>query len=163
MKKLPATLLAIVSIPFLVLGLLFLIAAAGRASRALVGLPLLAIGTAVLVTGLKRLRRLRDISPDILKTGAVEMARRMGGELTVSQLRAEYGIPRALATQVLDELARDGSCAPEQREDRIVYVFTGLLPSLVEKSCPYCSTKLPVRSALRKCPNCGASLEITKT
>ena len=52
MKKLPATLLALVSIPILILGLLFLIAAAGKPSRALVGLPLLAIGTAVLITGL---------------------------------------------------------------------------------------------------------------
>ena len=163
MKKLPFVLLVLSAIPFLTFGLLFLIAAAGQASRLLPGVAMTVIGAALLIFGISKLRRLADISPEALKTGAVELAQRLGGELTVSQLRAEYRIPRAAAAGVLEELAGDGSCRREQREERLVYVFTGLLPSLKEKFCPYCATKLPVRSALRKCPNCGASLEITKT
>lgn len=163
MKKVPATLLALASIPFFTFGIIFLIAAAGNASRALVGLALLAIAVALLIGGLKQLRRLAALNPEALKTGTVELARRMGGELTVSQLRAEYRISQELATEILDELVRGGSCTREHREDRVVYVFTGLLPSLTEKVCPYCGTQLPVRSALRKCPNCGAQLELTKS
>ncbi|MBN1402159.1 MAG: hypothetical protein JXA74_15060 [Anaerolineae bacterium] len=163
MKKLAAILLAVVSIPFYVGGILFLIAAADQASRALVGIVLVAVATVLLVSGARWLRRLASLRPDVLKTGAIDLARRLGGEVTVSQLRAEYRLSDAMATRVLDELVREGSARPEQREDRIVYVFTGLLPSMVEKVCPYCNTQLPVRSALRKCPNCGAQLELTKT
>lgn len=163
MKRFTAILLALLSIPFYVVGLLFLIAASSNASRALVGIVLVAVGTVLLISGARTLRRLAGLKPDVLRTGAIDLAKRLGGELTVSQLRAEYRISQALATQVLDGLVREGSCAPEHREDRVVYVFTGLLPSMVEKVCPYCSTQLPVRSALRKCPNCGAQLELTKT
>ena len=163
MKRFTAVLVALLSIPFYVGGLLFLIAARSGPSRGLVGIVLVALGTVLLVSGARALRRLAGLKPDVLKTGAIDLAKRLGGELTVSQLRAEYKISQSLATQVLDELAREGSCAPEHREDRVVYVFTGLLPSMVEKVCPYCNTQLPVRSALRKCPNCGAQLELTKS
>ncbi len=163
MKKAPAILAVIGSIPFFVLGLLFLIASASGANRILVAAALLAIATVLLVAGLRRLRRLAAIQPDALETGAVELARRLGGELTISQLRAEYGISAEEAGKVLEKLVHEGSCRREQREDRLVYVFAGLMTPLKEKVCPYCGTKLPVRSGLRKCPNCGAQLEITKT
>ncbi len=163
MKKAPAIVAVIASIPFIVLGLLFLIASAAEPSRILVALALLAVGAILLVAGLKRLRRLAAIHPEALETGAVELARRLGGELTIAQLRAEYGISADEAGKVLEKLVNDGSTRREQRGDRIVYVFTGLMSSLKEKTCPYCGTKLPVRSDLRKCPNCGAQLEITKT
>ncbi|NLD73525.1 MAG: hypothetical protein GX649_12515 [Chloroflexi bacterium] len=164
MNRIGAILLALLSIPFIVLGLIFLIAAAtGVPSRLLVGLVLLAIGVAFLIYGIRRLRRLTDISPDVLKTGAVGLARRLGGELTVAQLRAEYRISEDLAQDVMADLVSEGTAVREDREQRAVYVFSGLMPSLAEKTCPYCGTELPVRSALRKCPNCGGTLEITKT
>jgi prepilin signal peptidase PulO-like enzyme (type II secretory pathway) len=164
MKKAVAILAVLASIPFLTFGVLFLIAAAaGPGSRLLVAAALLIIGVVLLVLGLRRLRRLAAITPEALKTGAVNLARRLGGELTVAQLRAEYEISHERAQQVLIELENEGTVEQERREDRVVYVFTGLLPSMAEKVCPYCGTELPVRSALRKCPNCGAQLEIEKT
>lgn len=163
MKKLVAILVVLLSIPFYTVGILFLIAAVTNTSRFPVALVLLAIATLLLTAGLKRLRRLAEISPEALKTGAVELARRLGGELTASQLRAEYRISQELAVNTLEKLCAEGTCTREQRGERMVYVFKGLLPSMVEKVCPYCGTKLPVRTALRKCPNCGAQLEITKT
>jgi hypothetical protein len=163
MKKFWMILLVILAIPLVTLGILFLIAASGTPARLLPALALLVVGCALLVVGLRGLRRLAEINPEAVKTGAVQLAQRLGGELTVSQLRAEYRIPQELAARVLEELVAEGNAKREQREERLVYVFTGLLASLKEKSCPYCGTKLPVRSALRKCPNCGASLEITKT
>jgi hypothetical protein len=165
MKKLLASLVVIISIPFFTFGLLFLIAAAGsgKAYEFLVAVVLLAIATVLLVTGLRRLRRLATVSPDALKTEAVELARRLGGELTVSQLRAEYNISLNLATDVLEKLVAEGTAKLEQREERQVYVFTGLQASIAQKLCPYCGSKLPVRSDLRKCPNCGAQLEVVKS
>ena len=163
MKKVWAILVMIASIPFITVGILFLIAAAARGSRILPALALGAIGVALLLGGFRWLRRLATIAPDALKTGAVELARRFGGELTVSRLRAEYRIPNELAQRVLDDLVDEGVCTRESRGERDVYVVTGLLPSISQKLCPYCGADLPLRSTLRKCPNCGAQLEITKT
>lgn len=92
MKKFGAILISILSIPFFTLGLLFLIAATTQASRGLVGLAFLAIATFLLVVGLRQLRRLAAIDPEVIKTGVVTLARRLGGELTVAQIRAEYRI-----------------------------------------------------------------------
>jgi len=163
MKKVPATIMAIASIPFITLGLLFMIAAIQNPARFPIAIVLLLIGAVLLIAGIKRLRRLADIDPATLKTNAVDLARRLGGEVTVSQFRAEYRIPRELAVDVLEDLVADGTCARENRENRVVYVFVGLMPALAEKVCPYCGAEFPVRSALRKCPNCGASIEIQKT
>jgi rubrerythrin len=165
MKKFLAILLTLASIPLLLVGALFLIAASApnTPGRLPAGLFFAVLGAVVLVLGLRRLRRLAETTPEALKTGAVNLARRLGGEVTVSQLRAEFHISQDEATEVLDGLVAEGAAARERREERTVYVFTGLLPSLSEKVCPYCGTQLPVRSALRKCPNCGAQLEIEKT
>lgn len=163
MRKTLAIIVALLSIPFFTVGLLFLIAATTKGSRFPIALAFLAIATVLLVSGLRRLRRLAEISPAALRTEAVELARRLGGELTASQLRAEFRLPQELAAGTLEKLVAEGTCTREQREERTVYVFKGLLPSMAEKVCPYCGTKLPLRAALRKCPNCGAQLEITKT
>jgi hypothetical protein len=163
MKKAAAIIIVLLSIPFYLAGLLFLIAATGQATRLVPGLVLVAIATGLLVGGLRSLRRMADRSPEALRTGAVELAKRLGGELTASQFRAEYRISNELALKTLDGLVAEGSAMREERENRTVYVFTGLQPSLSEKRCPYCGTQLPVRTALRKCPNCGGQLEITKT
>jgi len=163
MSKPLAIVVAILCIPLLVFGLVFLIAAVSAPSRLVPGLVLIAIGVVLLVTAIGRLRRLAEISPESLKTGAVELARRLGGEVTEAQLRAEYRIPLEQATNVLEGLVADGTARREDREDRTVYVISGLAASLAKKRCPYCGTELPMRSDLRKCPNCGGQLEITKT
>ena len=163
MKKLGASIVVLASIPFFIVGILFLIASVAQASRILVALAFLAIAVFLLVVGLRRLRRLAEISPDALKTGAIELARRLDGELTVAQFRAEYRISEERATEVLEEMVTEGAAEREQREQRVVYVITGLPPSMVQKQCPYCGAELPVRTALRKCPNCGGQLELTKT
>jgi len=163
MNKTLAVIVSLSSIPLYLLGFLFLIGSSGSSSRLLVALGMLAAATAVLLAGRNRLKRLAEIDPASLRTGAVELARRLGGELTVAQLRAEYRISEQQATEALEQLVAEGSVTREQREDRVVYVFTGLLPSIAERVCPYCGTKLPIREALHKCPNCGANLEIVKT
>lgn len=164
MKKALAIIMVLLSIPFLLFGILFLIAGAdGTASRLWSGIALLAAGVALLVGGLRWLRRLAEMSPDALKTGAVELAQRLGGELTLAQFRAEFSLSQPLATRILNELVREGTAEIEERAERSVYVFTGLRPGLAAKVCPYCGTELPVRTAVRKCPNCGGQLEVTKS
>lgn len=78
MKKIPAILAVLASIPFLTLGIIYLVASATGVRGGLTAVVLLAVGTALLIAGLRRLRRLAQISPSALKTGAVELARRLG-------------------------------------------------------------------------------------
>lgn len=162
MKRLSGIIAVLVSIPFLTFGLLFLIAAMERSGRITVAAALLAIGAVLLFWGLASLRRQAEIRPQALATGAVAMARRLGGEVTVAQLQAEYRIPASLALEALERLRSAGQAQVEQREGRTVYVLRGLQPSPVTRRCPYCGSTLPVREAILQCPNCGAGLEITK-
>ena len=162
MSKLTSILVILISIPFLGFGLIFLIAAATNPSRFLTALALLAIGGLLLAAGAFRLRRLAEISPEALATGIVDLARRLGGEVTVSQVQAEFRIPNAMALGALERLCGRGECQREQRKDIDAYLFKGVMPAKAIKRCPYCGSEFAVKSAMRQCPNCGANLEITK-
>ncbi|MBC7232507.1 MAG: hypothetical protein H5T68_04600 [Chloroflexi bacterium] len=162
MKKLLAIVAMIVSIPLLVFGVIFLIAAATNPSRLFVAAVLLLFGGALLLVGALTLRRLAEISPEALATGVIDLARRLGGEVTVAQVQAEFRIPSALALSTLEKLRGRGECQREQRTDHDVYVFKSVMPAKAIKRCPYCGSEFAVKSALRECPNCGAMLEIVK-
>lgn len=162
MKKFLAIAAIIASIPLLVFGVIFLIAAATVPSRFSVGAVLLLFGGALLIGGALTLRRLAEISPEALATGIVDLARRLGGEVTVAQVQAEFRIPSALALSALEKLRGRGECQREQRADTVVYIFKSVMPAKAIKRCPYCGSEFAVKSALRECPNCGAMLEIVK-
>lgn len=162
MKKTTAIIAVILSVPLLVLGVIFLIAAVTSPSRFPVAVVFLLFGGLLLAWSILTLRRLAEISPEALATGIVDLARRLGGEVTVAQVQAEFRIPQALAFGALEKLCGRGDCQREQRADHDVYVFKSVMPAKVIKLCAYCGSKFPVKSPLRECPNCGASLEIVK-
>lgn len=152
----------IAAIPLLVFGVVFLIAAASAPSRFSVALVLLLFGGALLAWGALNLRRLAEISPEALATGIVDLARRLGGEVTVAQVQAEFRIPSEMALGALERLRGRGDCQREQRQDHDVYLFKSVMPAKAIKRCPYCGSEFAVKSAMRDCPNCGANLEILK-
>jgi hypothetical protein len=162
MSKSRATIAVIASIPLLVLGLIFLIAAVANPSRILVAGVFLLFGVALLAWGALRLRRLAEISPEALATGIVDLARRLGGEVTVAQVQAEYSISQDLALSVLERMRGQGECQRERHGDHDVYLFKSVMPAKAIKRCPYCGSEFAVRSAMRECPNCGGALEIVK-
>lgn len=152
----------VAAIPLLVFGVVFLIAAASVPSRFSVALVLLVFGAALLAWGALTLRRLAEISPEALATGIVDLARRLGGEVTVAQVQAEFRIPSEMALGALERLRGRGDCQREQRKDHDVYLFKSVMPAKAIKRCPYCGSEFAVKSAMRDCPNCGANLEILK-
>jgi hypothetical protein len=162
MSKSRATIAVVASIPLLVLGLIFLIAAVSNPSRIFVAGVFLLFGGVLLAWGALRLRRLAEISPEALATGIVDLARRLGGEVTVAQVQAEYSISQDLALSVLERMRGQGECQRERRGDHDVYVFKSVMPSKAIKRCPYCGSEFAVRAAMRECPNCGGALEIVK-
>lgn len=162
MKKILAIIAMLVSIVLLTFGLLFLIAAMLKPERILVAVALLASAALLLVWAIATLRREAEVSPEALATGIVTLARRLGGEVTVEQVEAEFRISAARALETLDKLRAAGQAQVEQREGRLVYILRGLQAAAVTRRCPYCGSNFPVREAIRQCPNCGASLEINK-
>jgi hypothetical protein len=162
MKRLASIIAMIAAIPFLVFGVIFLIAAATSPGRFPVAVVLLLFGGALLVWGALTLRRLAEISPEALATGIVDLARRLGGEVTVAQVQAEYRISSEMALGALERLRGHGDCQREQRKDHDVYLFKSVMPAKAIKRCPYCGSEFAVKSAMRECPNCGANLEIVK-
>ena len=162
MNRFGAIIIVIASVPLLVLGVIFLIAAVTNPSRILVAAVFLLFGGALLTWGVRTLRRLAEISPEALATGIVDLARRLGGEVTVAQVQAEFRIPDSLAFSMLETLRGRGECLREQRADYDVYIFKSVMPAKAIKRCPYCGSEFAVKSAMRDCPNCGGPLEIVK-
>jgi hypothetical protein len=162
MGKSGAILAVVSSIPLLILGVIFLVAAVALPSRIFVAGAFLLFGGLLLAWGALRLRRLAEISPGALATGIVDLARRLGGEVTVAQAQAEFNIPQDLALSVLERMRGQGECQRDQRSDHDVYIFKSVMPAKAMKRCPYCGSEYAVRSAMRECPNCGGALEIVK-
>lgn len=161
MKKLLAIGAIVIAIVLLIVGLIFLIAAS-TPSRLLTALALLAIGALLIWVAIRILRRQRQLDPENLGTAITDLARRLGGEVSVPQVRAEFNIDQTLALSALDRLLNQGVAQLEHRGDHSVYLFKGVLPAKAIRKCPYCGSEFPVREAIHTCPNCGGALEITK-
>lgn len=150
-----------VAIVLLIVGLIFLIAA-DRASRFFTAVGLIVIGSLLIWYAIRTLQRLRELEPENLAVSIVDLARRLGGEVTVSQVQAEFKIDHALALQILEQLRQRGTCQVEPRGEHSVYLFKGVVPAKAVRRCPYCGSEFAVRSAIHTCPNCGGNVEITK-
>jgi hypothetical protein len=162
MSRTSAIIAILLSIPLLILGGIFLIAAASEPSRLLTAMFFLIPGAVLVVWGATRLRRLAEISPEALETGIVDLARRLDGEVTVAQVQSEFRISQDLALSVLERMRGQGDCQRERRGEHDVYLFKSVMPAKAIKRCPYCGSEYAVRSAMRACPNCGGALEIVK-
>lgn len=162
MKRGTALALIVASIVLITFGLIFLMGSRGKGTTILVGLALLAGGIVLAGWAVKGLRRLAQLNPEQLATDIVELAKYQGGEVTVAQVQAEFGIPGKLAAEVLEGLRSKGTCHVEHREERTTFVFKSLLPAKAIKRCSYCGAEFSIRDARRECPNCGAALEIVK-
>ena len=162
MKKLLPFAAIAVAIVLIIVGLIFLIAANNNPSRFLTAVALLAVGSGLTWVSIRRLRRIQDLAPRNLDTSIVDLARRLGGEASVAQVRAEFRIDQTLATEALERLRDQGIAQIEPRGAGIVYLFKGVIPARAIRKCPYCGSEFPVRQAMHSCPNCGGNLELTK-
>jgi len=160
-KKVLAFGAIVVAIILLIVGLIFLIAA-NSMSRFLTAVAFLAVGGLLVWYAIGTLRRIRQLSPDNLEPAIVDLARRLGGEVSVSQVQAEFKINHQFALETLEQMRQRDTCQLEPRGERTVYLFKGVIPAKAVKRCPYCGSEFAIRSAVHKCPNCGGNLEITK-
>jgi hypothetical protein len=144
-------------------GLVFLCAAVQNAARFPIALALLVVGGGLAAWAGLRLRRARDLSPDVLDDRITVLADRHDAEITLAQVVSELGVPDEAARAALARLEAAGFCRQERREGKTVHVFPDLKESKVVRRCAYCGNEYSVREPLHKCPNCGGKLEIVKT
>jgi hypothetical protein len=144
-------------------GLIFLCAAVQDAARFPIALALLLAGGALAAWSGLRLRRARQLAPDTLDDRITQLAAVHDAELTLAQVVSELEVPDDAARAALARLEAGGLCHQARREGRTFYIFPGLEESKVVRRCSYCGNEYSVREPLRKCPNCGGSLDIVRT
>jgi hypothetical protein len=168
MNKTLALIVLLVSAAMLGLGLLFLCASAAAtektAVRFILSLLLIILGAAGAAWAGMTWRRLSDIEPQRLADRIVEMVRLQGRfETTAAEVVASLSAPASNVQAAIDVLQSRGEVTPENRDDRRVYVFPNLKESKVERVCPHCGSRFPVKQSLMQCPNCGGNLELKRT
>jgi hypothetical protein len=144
-------------------GLIFMCAAVQNAGRFPLALVLMVLGGGVAIWAGTRLRKARQLSPDVVDGRIIDLATEYDAELTLSLIVGDLDLPREVARASLARLEANGLCLSESREGRTVYAFPGLKDSKVVRRCTYCGSEYSVREPLHKCSNCGGSLEIVKT
>jgi predicted Zn-ribbon and HTH transcriptional regulator len=144
-------------------GLIFLCAAAQNAARLPIALVLLLLGGGLAGWAGQRWRRARQLSPDVLDDRITSLADTQDAEVTLAQIVSVLNVPDDAAHAALARLESRGTCHQERRGDKTIYVFPGLKESKVVRRCTYCGNEYSVREPLRKCPNCGGTLEVVKT
>ena len=152
-----------VAVVLLAVGLLFLCAATTTPSRLWLALVLLALGAGLAVWAGVTLRRLRDLEPERVADRVVELVCRRGDdEITEADIIGSLGVPSDVAAQAVGVLSARQLIQRQRRGDRDVLIFPALRAGKVVRRCPYCGSEFSVKTALHKCPNCGATLELGK-
>lgn len=142
----------------LLLGLLFLLGAAGQIRRVFIGLVFMGAGAILMGLGIRALKRLALITSEKLREDILELARRQDGEIAWKEVvaklgwRAEHGLP------VIEQMMREGSCRRRLRKSETFYIFPELQPRLMVLYCEYCKAEYPISSDQTSCPNCGGPL-----
>ena len=153
--------LFILSVMLLSLGLIFLCAAAQQPGRLLLAGALLLGGALLAAISGNTLRRLRALDPEHLSDRITGLARRAGkGEVTLSQIVAEFNVSDEAAQAALDLLASRSQARREARENLVVYVFPGLKLRRKIRRCSYCGSEYPVKDPIKVCPKCGGKVEL---
>lgn len=162
MRRMHAYTLVGIAVVALAAALALLCAGTVEPQWMLLAVLLLAIGVGLAVWGGLTLRRLQLTDPEHLSDRITALAKRFKGELTLSQAVAELEVPDEAALGAFDLLESKGQCHREQREEREVYVFPGLLEQKVTRRCPYCGREFSVKQAVHTCPYCGGDLRLEK-
>ena len=164
MSRTTAIIVLVIAALFLAGSLAFLCMGTVEASWFLIAAVLLALGGALAVWGGLALRRLGETGPKRVAARITELAEASGqGEVTLSEAVAELNVPHDAALAAFNLLERQSRCHREYRNEKEVYVFPELQPSVVKRKCPYCGAEFSVKKAVHRCPHCGGDLRLERT
>lgn len=144
------------------LGILFLIASHGIASRLIAGFMLGGVGLALLVAGVVLFRRGMRTGPMGVRREILRLARLRNGELTGEAITGALGSSDTVRFQIMD-LVQKGIAREAVKDGRAVYLFDDFQAKLVLKKCPYCGNDYPVRDDIERCPSCGGDLKMHRS
>jgi len=164
MSRTTAIVVLVIAALCLAASLAFLCMGTVEASWFLIAAVLLALGGALAVWGGLALRRLGETGPKRVAARITELAEASGqGEVTLSEAVAELSVPHDAALAAFNLLERQSRCHREYRNEKEVYVFPELQPSIVKRKCPYCGAEFSVKKAVHRCPHCGGDLRLERT
>jgi hypothetical protein len=147
-------------------GLIFLCGMAGESAsvfRLVVSLLLLGAGGGLAFWGGTSLRRAIAIDPENLSDRITRLARQSGqGEVTLSQAVSALNAPDEAVEEALRLLVERGQAYPEYRQDRDVYVFSGLRAARMVRRCESCGTEYSVKEPIYTCTQCGGKVEVVR-
>ena len=141
------------------LGILFSAASAGKSSRLITGLLLIATGAVLFIFGLRFLRKGLKGSPAGLLRTILRCAAKYNGLVSGDVLFAETGEKERTEIE-LAKLAGEGRVKKESASGKVLYRFPEFQFELKMKVCPYCGKDVPVKTAIETCPACGGDLKI---
>lgn len=159
MKRLGAVVLVLLGTGLMLLGLLFLMGAAGRGHRYAVAAAGLCGGAVLVGAGVRLFKSAEAASPEQLRAEILALARRRSGELAWSDVEAALGRRARTARRALAALEEEGLCRWQDKAGASSWVFKDLQPRLLVVRCQYCQAELPLETEARQCPNCGGTLE----
>ena len=159
MKRVLGILMVIVGVSLVLLGLLFIVGASGRAYRYIAAVIMLALGGALAGVGVRFFKHAEAASPEQLRAEILDLARRHNGEISEADVAAAMGRRASGADAVLEQMVCDGICDRRRRHGATYYLFEELQPRLMVRRCEFCKTELPLQEELTECPNCGGTIK----
>ena len=158
MKIIGSVVSVLLGVGLMLLGLLFLVGAAGRGSRYLVAVVGLALGGGLCCLGVWLFSKVKATSPDQLEADVLVLAKREDGEISLAEIAAQLGPRFELGTRQLSRMVDLGLCKRQDRQGQPYYVFPHLQPRLMVLRCEFCKAELPLNEAVDACPRCGGSV-----
>ena len=158
MKRLVGVLLTGLGVVLVLLGLLFLVASAGKPRRLAVAGVGLALGAVATGLGVRSWRRAEALTPERLRADILALAGARNGEVAENELAAALGDRLAAAGPVLDALLAGGTCSRRVAGGAVYLLFPELQPRLQARTCQYCGAELPIATEVATCPQCGGAI-----
>lgn len=158
MKRFAAVVIGILGIVFVLLGLLFLVGAAGQTQRYVVAVVGALVGCGLLVFAVRLFKQGGAVTAEHIRAEILTLAKRRNGEISEVDLQAALGARREHAAGVLEALQRQGTCKRDAKEGTFYYTFPALLPRLAVRRCEFCQAELPLEEELASCPRCGGTI-----
>lgn len=158
MKHLFAIVLVVVGILAALLGILFLIGAAGQTGRYLVSLASLVTAAVTLGFGLLLFRQAKRLDPELIRAEILELAQKKNGELSQQDIQALLAKRFDAAAPVLLQMQQRGVCQMASKDGVTYYNFLSLQPRLTIRRCEFCQAELPLAATLVSCPQCGGTV-----
>jgi hypothetical protein len=160
MKRLGTVILVLVGVALILVGLLFLMGAAGRGSRYAVAAVGLCGGALLVGLGVRFFKQAESASPEQVRADILDLARRRNGELGEADLAALLGRRSQMtAATVVQRMETEGLCRRQLKGTAPFWVFPDLQPRLVVVRCEFCNAEFSVAETATECPNCGGTLK----